>query len=69
MQNFITLGQPLRGEFGWRAGCWGYVAWVAEDMLQFLEKQSQLPILGWEFDNYRYTKVQDYKSYLGHYMM
>ena len=26
-------------------GCRGYVAWVAEDMFQFLRKTSQLPVL------------------------
>ena len=55
IQNFITLGQSLLGvrevaEDMLRelarvccVGCRGYVAWVAEDMLQFLGKQIPFP--------------------------
>jgi hypothetical protein len=28
--------------------CRGYIAWVDEDMLRFLGKQSQLPGLAWD---------------------
>jgi hypothetical protein len=41
MQNFITLVHPLLEEFV-------DVAWVAEDMLRFLGKQSQLQGLAWD---------------------
>ena len=48
------------------AGCRGYVAWVAEDMLRglpriccILRKIKSTPRfgLGWEFDNYRQNNI------------